>query len=130
MPFLIYFHLEMRDEILGGGLAENAAVMSWRGEAGGIAAASAGHDVVMTPTSHCYLDYYQSRDHSAEPPGIGGFLALKQVYSLEPIPAKLDPSCQQHILGAQANLWTEYIPSLSHAEYMAYPRLCALAEVV
>jgi hexosaminidase len=114
-------------EIRQGGLAQNAVVMDWIG--GAVEAASAGHDVVMTPMDYCYLDHYQSKDHSTEPRAIGGFLPLDRVYSFEPIPANLAPPCQRHILGAQGNLWTEYIPSLSHAEYMLFPRMCALAEV-
>jgi hexosaminidase len=115
-------------EILQGGLAQNAAVMDWIG--GGREAASAGHDVVMSPTANCYFDYYQSRDHSTEPRAIGGFLPLQKVYALEPVPAGLAPEFQNHILGAQGNLWTEYIPNLKQAEYMIFPRLSALAEVV
>ncbi|HER08106.1 MAG TPA: beta-N-acetylglucosaminidase [Bacteroides sp.] len=118
------------DEILEGGLAPNAAVMSWRGMEGGIEAATMGHDVVMTPTSHCYLDYYQSQNREEEPPAIGGFLPLEKVYSLEPVPAELPADKTRHILGAQGNLWTEYIPTASQAEYMAFPRASALAEVV
>ncbi len=114
-------------EILEGGLAQNAAVMDWIG--GAVEAAGAGHDVVMTPTTHCYFDYYQSTDQAAEPRAIGGFLPLDQVYSLEPVPVKLGPQYQSHILGAQGNLWTEYVPSFKHAQYMIFPRLCALAEV-
>ena len=114
-------------EILQGGLAQNAAVMDWIG--GGREAASQGHDVVMTPNSNCYFDYYQGPDHAVEPRAIGGFLPLEKVYSFEPIPAKLAPEFQKHILGAQGNVWTEYIPNLKHAEYMAFPRLSALAEV-
>ena len=114
-------------EILQGGLAQNAAVMDWIG--GGREAASAGHDVVMSPTANCYFDYYQSRDHATEPRAIGGFLPLQKVYALEPVPAGLAPEFQKHILGAQGNLWTEYIPNLMHAEYMIFPRLSALAEV-
>jgi hexosaminidase len=114
-------------EILEGGLAQNAAVMDWIG--GGAEAAGAGHDVVMTPTTHCYFDYYQSTNHAAEPRAIGGFLPLNKVYSLEPMPAKLEARFQSHILGAQGNLWTEYVPSFKHAQYMIFPRLCALAEV-
>ena len=114
-------------EILQGGLAQNAAVMDWIG--GAVEAAGAGHDVVMTPTTHCYFDYYQSTNHAAEPRAIGGFLPLNQVYSFEPVPAKLEPRFQSHILGAQGNLWTEYVPSFKHAQYMIFPRLCALAEV-
>jgi len=118
------------DEILEGGLAPNAAVMSWRGMEGGITAAGMGHDVVMSPTSHCYFDYYQSADKDEEPPAIGGFLPLEKVYSFEPIPEDLPQDKTHHILGAQGNLWTEYIPTAEQAEYMAFPRACALAEVV
>lgn len=118
------------DEILEGGLAENATVMSWRGTAGGIDAAKAGHDVVMAPVSHTYFDYYQSRDRTKEPFAIGGFLPLDTVYAFEPVPAVLTAEQAKHILGAQAQLWTEYIPNPKAAEYMAYPRLSALAEVV
>ena len=115
-------------EIREGGLAQNAAVMDWIG--GAVEAASAGHDVVMTPTAHCYLDYYQSEDRTNEPPAIGGFLPLQKVYAFEPVPANLDPHYLGRILGGQGNIWTEYMPSLRHVEYMAFPRLCALAEVV
>ncbi len=116
------------DEILEGGLAPKATVMSWRGFDGGIEAANAGHDVVMTPTSHCYFDYYQALQ--GEPLGIGGFLPLEKVYSFEPVPPNIDPEKEHHILGGQANVWTEYITTPEHAEYMLLPRLCALAEVV
>lgn len=115
-------------EIREGGLAQNAAVMDWIG--GALEAATAGHDVVMSPTSHCYFDYYQSQDHSTEPKAIGGYLPLNKVYSFEPIPAKLAPELHKHILGAQGNVWTEYIPTPQQVEYMSFPRLCALAEVV
>ena len=118
------------DEILEGGLAENAVVMSWRGVEGGIAAARAGHDVVMTPTSHTYLDYYQSKEQAREPLAIGGFLPLETVYSYEPVPAQLEGQFAKHVLGAQAQVWTEYMPDPKHVEYMAFPRLTALAEVV
>jgi hexosaminidase len=114
-------------EILQGGLAHNAVVMDWIG--GATEAAGAGHDVVMTPTKFCYLDYYQSTNHAAEPRAIGGFLPLEKVYAFEPVPARLAPEFQVHILGGQCNLWTEYIPSLARAEYMLFPRACALAEV-
>jgi hexosaminidase len=114
-------------EILQGGLAQNATVMDWIG--GAREAASQGHDVVMSPTSNCYFDYCQSRDQASEPHAIGGFLPLKKVYSLEPVPAGLSPEFEQHILGAQGNVWTEYIPNLKHVEYMAFPRLTALSEV-
>ncbi|MEL7120284.1 MAG: beta-N-acetylhexosaminidase [Bacteroidota bacterium] len=116
------------DEILEGGLAPNATVMSWRGEKGGIEAAEAGHDVVMTPTSHCYLDYYQS-DHPDEPLAIGGFLPLEKVYSYHPVPASLDNEAAKHILGVQGNVWTEYMPTYKQVEYMAFPRALALAEI-
>jgi len=114
-------------EILQGGLAQNAVVMDWIG--GGKEAASQGHDVVMTPTSNCYFDYYQSRDQESEPRAIGGFLPLKKVYDFEPIPAGLAPESEKHVLGAQGNVWTEYIPNLRHVEYMTFPRLTALSEV-
>lgn len=119
------------DEILEGGLAENATVMSWRGMNPGIAAARAGHDVVMAPTSHTYFDYAQSRDRSREPLSFGGFIPLERVYAFEPMPSdSLTADQQRHILGAQAQLWTEYIPNPKHAEYMLLPRLSALSEVV
>jgi hexosaminidase len=114
-------------EIREGGLAQNAAIMDWIG--GAVEAAGSGHDVVMTPTKYCYFDYYQSTNQTKEPKAIGGYLPLGQVYRLEPVPAELAASYQSHIIGAQANLWTEYVPNLKHAEYMAFPRLCALAEV-
>lgn len=117
------------DEILEGGLAPNAAVMSWRGTEGGIDAAQQNHDVVMSPTSHCYFDYYQG-DESMEPLAIGGFLPLEKVYKFEPVPAELSRKQVSHILGAQGNVWTEYIETAKDVEYMALPRMCALAEVV
>ena len=116
------------DEILEGGLSPNATVMSWRGVEGGIAAAKAGHDAIMTPTAFCYLDYYQS-DPNLEPLAIGGLLTLEKVYSYEPIPTELTPTEAKHILGVQGNIWTEYIQSPDYLDYMAYPRACALAEV-
>lgn len=116
------------DEILEGGLAPGATVMSWRGTEGGIAAARAGHDVVMTPTSHLYLDYYQG-DRSYEPLAGGGMVTLERVYSYEPVPAVLTPAQAKHILGAQGNVWTEYMKDASHVEYMAMPRMLAVAEV-
>jgi len=118
------------DEILEGGLAENATVMSWRGMAGGIAAAKAGHDVVMAPGSHTYFDHYQSQDKTREPLAIGGFTNVEKVYGFEPVPTELTPAEAKHILGAQAQLWTEYMPNPKHVEYMAYPRLVALTEVL
>jgi hexosaminidase len=116
------------DEILEGGLAKGGTVMSWRGIEGGIAAARAGHDAVMSPTSHMYFDFYQG-DSKTEPRAIGGFLPLDRVYSYEPIPSALNSSEATHILGVQANIWAEYIPTSSHMEYMAWPRGCALSEV-
>ncbi len=115
------------DEILEGGLAPNATVMSWRGIEGGIAAARQNHDVVMTPTSHCYFDYYQGI--LGEPEAIGGDLPLEKVYSYEPLPEVLNAEEGKHVLGVQANLWSEYIAHGKHAEYMLSPRLSALAEV-
>ncbi len=119
------------DEILEGGLAPNAAVMSWRGTEGGLAAAAAGHDAVMTPHTHCYFNYAQS-DDPAEPPApkYAVPLSLKQVYDYEPIPASLPADQHHHILGAQGCLWTEYIPTWKVVEHMVLPRMCALAEVV
>jgi hexosaminidase len=115
------------DEILEGGLAPNAAVMSWRGNEGGIAAAKAGHAVVMTPTSHCYFDYYQG-DAAVEPLAIGGYLPLSKVYAFEPVPTELSVEQSAFIIGAQANLWSEYIPTPEHARYMIHPRIAAMAE--
>ena len=116
------------DEILDGGLAPEATVMSWRGFKGGLEAASQGHDVIMCPTSYCYFDYYQANP-DFEPEAIGGFVPLKKVYSFEPVPEGLSPDKVKYILGAQGNLWTEYISTPEHAEYMALPRMDALAEV-
>ncbi|AQG82337.1 family 20 glycosylhydrolase [Spirosoma montaniterrae] len=116
------------DEILEGGLAPNATVMSWRGTAGGIAAAKQKHNVIMTPTDFCYLDYYQSNP-ATEPLAIGGYLPLDKVYGYEPTPAELTPDQQKHILGVQGNLWTEYIATPEQADYMAWPRALALAEI-
>lgn len=116
------------DEILEGGLAPQATVMSWRGESGGIAAAKMGHDVIMTPNSHLYLDYYQG-DARHEPLAIGGLVPLEKVYAYEPIPAALTPEEGRHVLGAQGNVWTEYLKTDDAVEYMAYPRALALAEI-
>lgn len=118
------------DEILEGGLAPGATVMSWRGTKGGVAAAQAGHDVVMTPTQFVYFDYYQSKDTANEPLAIGGFVPLEKVYSFEPVPAELSAEQARRVLGGQANIWTEYMPDARHVQYMAFPRLLALAEVV
>jgi hexosaminidase len=118
------------DEILEGGLAPGATVMSWRGIQGGIDAARAGHDVVMAPNEWTYFDKYQSPSRDGEPLAIGGFLPVDTVYSFEPVPRELDASRARHVLGAQAQLWTEYIPTPKQAEYMAFPRMAALAEVL
>ncbi len=116
------------DEILEGGLAPTATVMSWRGVEGGIAAAKAGHDAIMTPTSYFYFDYYQG-DPTTEPLAIGGYLPLETVYNYEPVPAEFTAEEAKHILGTQANLWTEYIEDGDKVEYMVYPRACAMAEI-
>ncbi len=117
------------DEILEGGLAPQATVMSWRGVKGGIEAARQKHDVVMSPNSHMYIDHYQSQNKEEEPLAIGGFLPVEKVYSYEPVPEELSVEEAKHILGVQTNLWTEYIPNTKKAEYMLLPRLEAEAEV-
>lgn len=116
------------DEILQGGLAPGATVMSWRGQQGGITAANAGHDVVMAPTSHTYFDYYQGPSDK-EPLAIGGDLPLEKVYGFEPIPQDIAPEKAGHVLGVQGQLWGEFISTTRHLEYMAYPRAAALAEI-
>ncbi len=121
-------HIIGWDEILEGGLAPNASVMSWRGTEGGIVAARLKHPVVMSPGQPCYFDHYQVKDKDKEPLAIGGFNPLDAVYQYNPIPADLTKDEQQYILGAQGNLWTEYIPDFKQLEYMALPRMCALAE--
>lgn len=117
------------DEILEGGLPSNAVVMSWRGETGGIEAARMGHQVIMTPVEYCYFDYYQG-DPALEPLAIGGYTTLKKVYEYEPIPSVLNEQERRRVLGAQANVWTEYMPDPKHVEYMIFPRLAALCEVL
>ncbi|MDI1257593.1 MAG: beta-N-acetylhexosaminidase [Flavobacterium sp.] len=117
------------DEILEGGLAPNAAVMSWRGTEGGIAAAKDQHFVVMSPGSHCYFDQYQA-DPATEPLAIGGNITVEKVYAYQPIPEGLSTEESKYIMGAQANVWTEYITTPKHVEYMIFPRMAALAEVV
>lgn len=116
------------DEILEGGLAPDATVMSWRGEKGGIEAANSGHDVIMTPGSHLYLDYYQTNP-IGQPEAIGGYLPLKKVYSYQPIPAEIAPEKRKHILGVQANVWAEYMPTANQVDYMVFPRAIALSEI-
>ncbi|MBI4626380.1 MAG: beta-N-acetylhexosaminidase [Verrucomicrobia bacterium] len=117
------------DEILEGGLASGATVMSWRGAAGGIAAARLGHDAIMCPYDAVYFDYYQGGSPSVEPLAIGGDLPLHKVHAYEPAPAELPAEHARHILGVQGQLWTEYIPTTSRLDYMAFPRIAALAEV-
>jgi len=117
------------DEILEGGLAPNATVMSWRGMEGGIEAAKQGHDVIMTPGTHLYLDHYQANPET-EPLAIGGLTTVKKTYSFEPTPKELSKEEAQHILGAQGNVWTEYMKTSDYVEYMVLPRMSALAEVV
>ncbi len=117
------------DEILEGGLAPSATVMSWRGMKGGIEAAKMGHDVVMTPTDYCYFDYYQG-DKKVEPVAIGGYIPLKKVYQFDPRPESLPLDKHKYILGGQANLWTEFVSTDEHAEYMVLPRMSALSEAV
>lgn len=116
------------DEILEGGLAEGAAVMSWRGEEGAIAAAKAHHNVVMSPGAYCYFDYYQSQ-RAEEPLAIGGFLPIEKVYSFDPVPSALAAGEKKYIMGVQANVWTEYMADFSQVQYMIFPRITALAEV-
>lgn len=116
------------DEVLEGNLAPGATVMSWRGVKGGIEAANKGFDAIMTPNSYLYFDYYQSQERDKEPFGIGGYLPVETVYSYEPFEG-LTASAQKHILGVQANLWTEYIATPEHLEYMLLPRMCALSEI-
>lgn len=117
------------DEILEGGLAPNSTVMSWHGEAGGLEAARQGHDVIMTPNTYYYLDYHQGTDLDREPLGIGGYLPLKKCYSYEPYVGGMTDEEKSHILGVQANLWTEYIKTEEHIHYMLLPRIAALSEV-
>ncbi|TRX36576.1 family 20 glycosylhydrolase [Flavobacterium sp. ZT3R18] len=117
------------DEILEGGLAPEATVMSWRGEAGGIEAAKMKHNVIMTPNSPCYFDHYQAGPEG-EPLAIGGFNTVKKVYDYEPIPKELNKEEEQYVMGGQGNVWTEYIATTKHLEYMVLPRMAALAEVL
>ncbi|MFC5045560.1 family 20 glycosylhydrolase [Aquimarina hainanensis] len=117
------------DEILEGGLAPDATVMSWRGVKGGLEAAAQGHDVVMTPGTHCYFDHYQGKKEE-EPLAIGGFTPLSKVYQFDPVVPSMTAEAAKHVLGGQANLWSEYITTTAHSQYMIYPRLAALAETV
>ena len=117
------------DETLEGGLAPNATVMSWRGEGGGIEAAKQKHNVIMSPNTYLYFDYYQTKDIDNEPLAIGGYLPLENVYNYEPMPKSLTPEEQKYIIGVQANLWVEYIATLAHIQYMELPRMAALSEI-
>ena len=117
------------DELLSCGVDQTSTIMSWRGAEPGAQAAKQGHDVIMTPTTHMYLDYYQTDNTRREPEAIGGNLPVEKVYSFEPIAGELTKDEARHILGVQANLWTEYIAYPHHVEYMVLPRMAALAEV-
>ncbi len=117
------------DEILDGDVAPNATVMSWRGIRGGIKAAKLKHDVIMTPNDYMYFDYYQSDDKTQEPLAMGSGVTVEKVYGFEPVAAELENEEKKHILGVQANVWTEYIATPEHVEYMMVPRIAALAEV-
>ncbi len=130
--FLTIHHRQLIgwDEILQGGVAPNAGVMNWRDLKYGIQAAQAGHDVVMTPNNQTYFDHYQVRPNTKEPLAIGGYLPIDTVYAYDPMPKGLDSAAAKHILGAQAQVWTEYMEGPKNVEYMAYPRMCALAEAL
>ena len=117
------------DEILEGAVADNAVIMSWRGTGGGYKAIQLGHDVIMTPNTYYYLDYYQSLDKENEPLAIGGYLPIEKCYSFEPCTAEMTAEDRARILGVQANLWTEYIATEDHLHYMLLPRIAALCEV-
>ena len=117
------------DEILEGELAPNATVHSWRGVGGGLEAAKQGHDCIMSPNTYMYFDYYQTKHTDTEPLAIGGYVPLEMVYDYEPLHPSLTPEQQKHIIGVQANLWTEYVTSYRHVEYMELPRMAALCEV-
>ena len=117
------------DETLEGGLSDPAIVMSWRGYEGAISAARQRHRVIMTPTDNCYFDHYQLKNTAAQPLAFGGYLPLSKVYSMEPVPNELSEEEKTYILGPQCNLWTEYVASPEHAEYMLLPRLDAMSEV-
>lgn len=118
------------DEIMEGGLAEGAAVMSWRGEESGVTAAALGHDVVMAQSKWVYFDYYQSEPVAEEPLAIGGMTPTDRVYAYEPVPGNMKPEHRRHVLGCQGQLWTEYIPDVPKLDYMGFPRICALSEVL
>ena len=117
------------DEILEGEVAPNATVMSWRGTKGGETAVKLGHDVIMTPYQYLYIDYYQSKDQANEPLAIGGYIPVERCYSFEPFTENMTEEEKAHIIGVQANLWTEYIGTQDYLEYMLLPRLSAVSEV-
>jgi len=117
------------DEILEGGLGPDVTIHSWRGIEGAVEAARQGHDAILSPGSHMYFDHYQSRDTEHEPDAIGGYTPVEKVYAFNPAPAELSPEQTKHIIGVQANMWTEYIPTFSQIQYMALPRFAALSEV-
>jgi hexosaminidase len=123
-------HLVGWDEILEGGLASDATVMSWRGFAGGVEAAKQGHDVIMTPEDYTYFDHYQDNDTTHEPLGIGGYTPVEKVYAFEPVVDSFTPEEAAHVIGAQGNVWSEYITTPEQVEYMVFPRALALAEVL
>ena len=118
------------DEILEGGLAPNATVMSWRGVSGGIEAAKMNHEVIMTPNATCYFDHYQAKNTDNEPLAIGGYTPIEEIFNYEPIPSELDESLHKYVIGAQGNVWTEYMKTSNQVEYMVFPRIFALSEVV
>ena len=118
------------DEMIDGGNITDATIMSWRGEEGGVAAAQKGNNVIMTPNRYCYFDYYQWSNRNDEPLAQNGYTPLSKVYMYDPVPRDLTDDQKQYIIGAQGNLWTEYIPDIRQTEYMAYPRACALSEIV
>ena len=118
------------DEIIAGGVSDDTIVMSWRGVECGVMAAGAGNDVVMAPRIWTYFDSYQSEDTDEEPLAIGGTITLEKAYEFEPIPSGMSDEIVEHFLGAQGQLWTEYMPNTEHVEYMAFPRTTALSEVL
>ena len=118
------------DEILEGGLAPNATVMSWRGVSGGVEAAKMNHEVIMTPNATCYFDHYQAKNTDNEPLAIGGYTPIEEIFNYEPIPSELDESLHKYVIGAQGNVWTEYMKTSNQVEYMVFPRIFALSEVV
>ena len=117
------------DEILEGNVDKSATIMSWRGMDGGLKASEMGHDVIMSPTTYAYFDYYQAKEQRNEPLLIGGYLPLSKVYSFEPVPDNLSDAAKKHIFGVQANLWTEYVTCKELIEYQVLPRMAAISEI-